>query len=63
MKTIEITINPQGQVRLQTKGFAGTACQQASKFLEEALGVNQGDSKTAEFYQPAQAQQQAKTTS
>ena len=38
MKVIEIIISPQGEARVQTKGFAGAACQEASRFLEQALG-------------------------
>jgi hypothetical protein len=54
MKTIEITIDPQGQTKLQTKGFAGPQCQEASRFLEQALGQKQSEQLTAEFYQPAE---------
>ena len=31
---------------MQTKGYAGADCLQASKFLEQALGVVAADSKT-----------------
>jgi hypothetical protein len=55
-KTIEIIVSPAGQTRVETKGFAGSECQQASRFLEEALGQKQSDHLTAEFHQPAQAQ-------
>ncbi len=50
MKTIEIIVSPDGQVKLQTKGFAGPSCQEASHFLEQALGTKTGDQPTSEFH-------------
>ncbi|MCH8149830.1 MAG: DUF2997 domain-containing protein, partial [Planctomycetes bacterium] len=38
MKTIEIIISPSGQSRVETKGYSGSKCQEASRFLEAALG-------------------------
>ena len=29
MKTIEIIVSPNGETRVQTKGFAGSECQQS----------------------------------
>lgn len=54
MKIIEIIVSHQGESRVQTKGFAGSECQEASKFLEQALGERQGEQLTAEFYQVQQ---------
>lgn len=51
MKTIEILIDPEGQATLQTKGFTGSSCRQASKFLEAALGQAMRDERTADHYQ------------
>ncbi|HEY3965147.1 MAG TPA: DUF2997 domain-containing protein [Planctomycetaceae bacterium] len=51
MKTIEIIVSPTGQTTVQTKGFSGSSCQEASRFLEQALGTRQSDERTAEFYQ------------
>ena len=48
---IQIIIDPQGQVRLQTQGFSGPSCRQASKALEQALGLIESDRPTAEFFQ------------
>lgn len=50
-RVIEITVSPEGEVTVQTKGYAGSACQTASKFIEEALGMKVNEQKTAEFYQ------------
>ena len=52
-KTIEIVIDPTGDACLQTKGFAGPTCRDASKLLEQALGTVSSDTPTAEMYQAA----------
>jgi hypothetical protein len=56
-KTIEITVSPTGQTSVQTKGFSGGECREASKFVEEALGQRVSETLTAEFHQAAQQQQ------
>ena len=38
MKTIRIDIGPDGTVAIDAAGFSGPDCEQATKFLEEALG-------------------------
>jgi hypothetical protein len=57
VKTIELIVSPQGEVSVQTKGFAGSSCRDASQFIEEALGQRTAEQLTAEFHQ-AQPQQQ-----
>jgi hypothetical protein len=56
-KTIEITISPNGESRVETKGFAGRECRGASRFLESTLGTTTSESLTAEFHD-ARTQQQ-----
>jgi len=51
MKTIEIIVSPNGETRVQTQGFAGNTCREASQFLEQALGKRTSEKMTAEFYQ------------
>ena len=51
MKTIEVIVSPTGQAVLQTKGFTGATCRDASKALERALRIVQSDTPTAEMYQ------------
>ena len=58
-RIIEVTVSPQGETTIQTKGFIGADCLEASRFLEQALGVAASESKTSEFYQNEQIQQQA----
>jgi len=56
MKIIEIIVTPKGETRVETKGFAGGECREASKFVEKALGRRGQQRMTPEFYvsQPAQ---------
>ena len=58
---IEIIVSPQGETRLETKGFTGSACRDASKLLEEPLGEKTSEQTTAEFHLAATAQQQQRT--
>jgi hypothetical protein len=58
LKIIEIIVSPKGETQLQTKGFQGSSCQDASRFLEQALGAKLNESFTAEYYQQAPAAQQ-----
>ena len=58
MKTIEIIISPQGETRLETKGFAGASCQDASRFIETALGEKSSDRPAAERYQVSTGQEE-----
>lgn len=54
MKEIEVIVSPTGQTTVQTQGFSGASCQEASRFLEQALGAKAGEQLTAEFYQQSQ---------
>lgn len=51
MKTIEVIVSPQGEVSVQTKGFTGPSCREASQFIEQALGQRLGEQLAAEFHQ------------
>jgi hypothetical protein len=53
MKQIEITVLPNGETRLETRGFSGAACRNASRPLIEALGLATKDRPTPEFYAAA----------
>lgn len=56
-KTIEIVVTPTGQTQVQTKGFVGSECRQASRFIEQALGKRAHEELTAEFHQQARQEQ------
>jgi hypothetical protein len=60
VKTIEITVGPQGQAKVETKGFSGSDCREASKFIEQALGQRTDEKLTADFYQARCSEQQLK---
>jgi DUF2997 family protein len=57
MRVIEVVVSPQGEITMQTKGYAGADCLQASKFLEQALGIAATDRKTIEYYQTTRIEQ------
>lgn len=59
-KTIEIIVAPNGQTRVETKGFVGSDCRQASQFIERALGQQTDELLKAEFYQTSTSQQHMK---
>jgi hypothetical protein len=51
VKIIEITVSPQGETKVETRGFSGGACREASRFVELALGTRSAEQLTPEFYQ------------
>ena len=51
MSKIEIMVSPKGETTVTTRGFSGSSCREASKFIEEALGQRVGERLTAEFHQ------------
>jgi len=54
VKTIEILVSPEGDIRLVTHGFAGEACRNATHALERALGIIQMDQPTDEMFSTVQ---------
>jgi len=61
-KTIEIIVTPDGQTSVQTLGFSGPSCREASRFVEEALGRATDERLTSEFYQTPSVQQDVRLT-
>ena len=57
-KTIEIIVAPNGQSKVETKGFTGSECRDASRFVELAIGQQTNEILKSEFHQTATAQQQ-----
>jgi hypothetical protein len=49
-RSIEIVVSPMGETTLQTKGYEGAACLEASRFLERALGIVVQEQRTPEYY-------------
>jgi hypothetical protein len=63
MRVIEVTVTPAGETKVETKGFAGGACREASRFVEEALGARTAEAMTPEFYQGQEARQDLRQSS
>ena len=57
-KIIEVIVSPTGETQIETKGFSGAECRDASKFIEEALGQRTGEKLTGEFYAENSVRQQ-----
>ena len=59
-RTIEIVVTPKGEASVETKGFVGPGCRDASRFIERALGEKTAETLTAEFHQTLPEQQSAR---
>ncbi len=56
-RTIEIIIAPDGKATVQTLGFTGPSCREASRLIEQGLGQRLAENLTAEFYQAQTTEQ------
>ncbi|HZV35102.1 MAG TPA: DUF2997 domain-containing protein [Verrucomicrobiae bacterium] len=59
-KQINITVEADGSVQIETTGFKGKSCQDITKSFEQALGVVKGNTFKPEFYQHEERSQQVK---
>ena len=50
MPKIIVDVYPGGEIVVETKGFKGTSCQEATKSLEESLGKILITALTSEYY-------------
>ena len=57
-KIVRVIVGPKGETRVETKGFSGGGCREASRFIEQALGQPASEQLTAEFYQAQATEQQ-----
>ena len=57
-KIVRVIVGPKGETRVETKGFSGGECREASRFLEQALGQPVSEQLTPECYQAQSAEQQ-----
>jgi hypothetical protein len=57
-RIIEMVVSPTGETTVQTKGYQGGDCLQASQWLEKALGITTTDQKTGEYYTTQPTQQE-----
>jgi hypothetical protein len=56
MKTIEVIVASDGSARVETRGFSGPQCQEASRFLEFSLGRATQETLTSEYHEAQAAQ-------
>lgn len=57
MKTIEVTISPTGDIKVEAFGYVGADCVKATEFLNRALGKGKGRRYKPEFHNKTQQQQ------
>lgn len=56
-KILKVTVSPKGETKLETIGFSGGSCQEASRNFERALGVATDEQFTGEYYTASNEQQ------
>lgn len=49
-KTIEVSVSPAGAISIEAEGYTGSGCEDATRFLEEALGLPGKRTRKSEFY-------------
>ena len=57
-RTIEVTVDPGGNIQIEGVGFQGSDCEKATKFLEEALGTVTTRTKKPEYHQRSRSSAQ-----
>ena len=57
-RTIRVIVGQKDETKVETRGFSGGECREASRFLEQALGQPVSEQLTAEYYQTQAADQQ-----
>ena len=55
MRRIQVQISPTGEVALETHGFEGSSCRDASRALERALGLITRDQPTVDAPEAVEA--------
>jgi len=56
--TIEIIVQSTGELRIDALAFKGADCEQATKYLEEALGIVRQTTRKPEYHQRTRSQAQ-----
>lgn len=51
-REFDITIEPDGQVRLHVRGYKGKSCLEAVKLFERVVGQLKSQQLTSEYYEP-----------
>jgi hypothetical protein len=60
MKTIELVIEPNGELRIEAMGYHGPDCAKATAFLETALGKIAGRRPKPEAFRKVRPRQEVK---
>jgi len=50
MTSIIMIILPDGKAKIETNGFIGSSCREASQFIEQALGQCAGETLKPEYF-------------
>ena len=50
-KTIEVIVSPAGETKIETRGYQGSGCRDATRLLEAALGQVVHERSKPEIYQ------------
>ncbi len=58
MRTIEVIVDPQGGIQIDAVNFRGPDCEQATRFLEEALGSVKQRRRKPEYLSRAKTKSQ-----
>ena len=61
-KSIIVTITPDGKVEVTAEGYTGNSCEQATAFVEQALGLDTGKRKKLPSYYAKEAVTQKQRT-
>ena len=59
-RTIEVTVATTGEIAIEAVAFKGADCEQATKYLEEALGAVVTRTKKPAYYQRSRTAAQQK---
>ena len=52
-KSIELTVEPNGQISIEAVGFSGPSCEKATAFLEQVLGKATSKRHKPDYYRRA----------
>ncbi|MGL4942085.1 MAG: DUF2997 domain-containing protein [Thermoguttaceae bacterium] len=58
MKTITLIITTDGTTKVETNGFDGQSCKDASTFIEHALGTQTAEQFKSEYFHTTNINQQ-----
>ncbi len=55
---IDVWISPEGAITIDAVGYTGSSCEEATRFLEEALGTVGRKQRTRDYYRRQSNHQQ-----